>query len=173
MSLIAYSMSNLKVEQSHLRLCPAEFGQYAGMQIHHSLQAPVQVLHHCQGKHFFSCLIRIFLSALWSAALCASTEHLWEVSVFIFSQDPPWVVENCNYFIPLASSRLKKPGSFYLLSRGLASVCQHLFCTWGPKLGMPDISSWVTSREEKLDLAIFWYTLINSAFQIFNNYHPS
>lgn len=69
MSLTAYSMVNLG-------LCPAVFGQYLGMQIHHSLQAPAQVLHHPQGKHFSSCLIRIFLSPAWSATLCASTEHL-------------------------------------------------------------------------------------------------
>lgn len=76
MSLTAHNMVNLKAKQSHLGLCPAEFGQYLGMQIHHPLQAPAQVLHHPQRKHFSCCLIRIFLSVAWSATLCASTEHL-------------------------------------------------------------------------------------------------
>lgn len=76
MFLTAYSMVNLKAKQSHPGPCPADFGQSPGMQIPCPLQAPVQVLHHPQGKHFFSCLIRIFLSAAWPATLWASSEHL-------------------------------------------------------------------------------------------------
>lgn len=52
-SLAACSLVNLKAKQSHLGLWQAEFGQYPGMQICNPLQAPVQVLHHPQGKIFF------------------------------------------------------------------------------------------------------------------------
>lgn len=52
-SLPAWSRANLIARHGHLKPCPAEFGQSPGMEIPHSLRAPVPVLHHPWGKHFF------------------------------------------------------------------------------------------------------------------------